>query len=110
MRLNICYPVQTDKYDDELAQRILQKEATATSNENEPEIPEYMQHVNYTMNPSVSIDKRVHEFLRSKHLSQDKLLIVNVMLQHFKNVLDGSAKEKAPILFVTGAPGTGKSW
>ena len=56
---NTCYPVQTDKYDDELAQRILQKEATTASNENEPEIHEYMQHVDYTMNPSVSIDKRV---------------------------------------------------
>ena len=108
---NTCYPIETCKYNEKLANQILQKDLPTTSNDDESNIPDYLQHVDYSLDPSTSIDEKIHTFIQNKHLSQDKLIIVNTMFEHFNNVLDGSSKEKeAPILLVTGAPGTGKSW
>ena len=56
---------------------------------------------------------KVHQFLTSKYLSQDKLCILQIIQEHFMNVKSGNANGMmytTPILFITGSPGIGKSW
>jgi len=57
------------------------------------------------------LDKKVQTFLDSKHLSQDKMCAIKPIYKHFKNVrAEISYDMPAPILLITGPPGTGKSW
>jgi DNA replication protein DnaC len=55
----------------------------------------------------------INKFITSKHISQDKLRALQIMQEHFMNIKNGFANDKsctAPILLITGSPGTGKSW
>ena len=60
-----------------------------------------------------SLKQKIHQFITSKNLSQDKLCALQIMQKHFMNIKNGFACNKAytaPILLITGSPGTGKSW
>ena len=60
-----------------------------------------------------TLTSKIHQFLTSKHLPQDKLCVLQIMQEHFMNVKSGNANGMmytAPILLITGSPGTGKSW
>ena len=54
------------------------------------------------------------QLIASKHLSQDKLCLIDTVLEHFPSIRNESntesKKQLGPNLLVTGAPGTGKSW
>ena len=53
------------------------------------------------------------QFLTSKHLSQDKLCVLQIMQELFMNVKMGYASgmmHTTAILLIAGSPGTVKSW
>ena len=56
---------------------------------------------------------KIHQYLTYKHLPQDKLCVLQIMQERFMNVKGGNANGMmytAPILLITGSPGTEKSW
>jgi len=59
------------------------------------------------------MDQKINQLITSKHLSQDKLCALQIMQEHFMNIKIGFTNNMsytAPILLITGSPGTGKSW
>ena len=112
----IKYPVKTGKYNEKLAQNVVEKcpekEADDEVNDDDAEHDQPTNYTNETCNEK-TIDEMVNELITSKHLSQDKLCAIEIMREHFNNVRNGSASDKsytAPMLLITGSPGTGKSW
>jgi hypothetical protein len=109
----ITYPVQTDKYNELLAQTILEK---PTKEDIDEENDESEHDVGPRMffnkkGEEVTLDEKIRELKGT--LSQDKICAFEIMQEHFKHVRDGSANENsyaAPALQITGKPGTGKSW
>ena len=60
-----------------------------------------------------TLTSKIHQFLTSNYLTQDKLCVLQIMQEHFMNVKSGNANGimyTAPILLITGSPSTGKSW
>ena len=58
------------------------------------------------------IESSVNAYIESQHMSQDKMIAVDIMRDHFRakrQGLDDSSYE-APFLLVTGGPGVGKSY
>ena len=59
-----------------------------------------------------NLDKKVEDYIKSQDLSADKDSVVQLAHDHFKAIRSGRADEtdyKAPLLFVSGKPGNGKS-
>ena len=55
----------------------------------------------------------VHQLIAYKHSSQDKLRAIEIIYKNFQNVRKGIANNNyytAPMLLITGLPGTGKRW
>ena len=103
------HSVKIQPFDENLANGITQTEEVETS-ESETERPNQEAKIGNASTP-VTTEEKFQQYLATKNLSQDKLLVVNEMYNHFKSILDGSAEEKdQPMLLITGAPGTGKSW
>ena len=56
-------------------------------------------------------NKRLDEYVTRASLSEDKMLAVSVMRNHFRSVQEGLPPDYiAPLLLVTGGPGVGKSF
>ena len=56
--------------------------------------------------------KKVDKFIKSQNLSSDKDIVVEMVCDHFKAIRTGEAESpdyEAPLLFVSGKPGNGKS-
>jgi len=59
-----------------------------------------------------NLDKNVRDYIKSCKLSQDKNIAVELAYEHFKAIRTGEAERpdyEAPLLFVSGGPGCGKS-
>ncbi len=105
---NRFHSIKINPFNENLANEITQTEVE--TNESETETPNQEAEIGNTSTP-ITTEEKFQQFLTTKNLSQDKLLVVNKIYNHFKSILDGSAEEKdQPMLLITGAPGTGKSW
>ncbi len=101
------YPIKTLQFDEYLVFHIMEKPIPNPTAKHVPNTS--TSHT--TAPPFESLDKSMIDFINRKQLSKDKALVIKVMYNHFKDVLDGTAKHKTlPFLLVTGTPGTGKSW
>ena len=59
-----------------------------------------------------NMKKKVREYLKSQDLSSDKNVVVDLACDHFEAIRSGDAESPdyiAPLLFVSGKPGNGKS-
>jgi hypothetical protein len=118
-RDSITYPVKTAKYNEAIAQNILEKN-TKDANEEEEKEENSTTHNNdsnhnhsRTVRADATLDEMVQQLIASRHLSQDKLHAIEIMYKHFHNIRNGTTNEMsytAPMLMITGGPGTGKSW
>ena len=54
----------------------------------------------------------VDSFLQDQQLSPDKMVAVNIMMEHYKIIYRGLDNHlyKPPVIIITGGPGTGKSY
>ena len=93
-----------------MAQNILRKTCQEINEQDEQDV-NLKQSSKHEENETIT--SKIHQFLTSKHLSQDKLCALQIMQEHFMNVKSGNANGMmytAPISPITGSPGKGKLW
>ena len=59
-----------------------------------------------------NLDKKVDKYIKAQKLSPDKDIVIQLAREHYKAIRSGEAEDRdyiAPLLFVSGKPGNGKS-
>ena len=106
----IQYPVETVVFDEDLADCILDRELPDSSTHSAPKYKTMANFFTIPSNPK-TVCQKLRAFFAQQHVSDDKLLPLNIMFEHFTDVLSGMTERKTPpFLLIVGAPGTGKSW
>eukprot|EP00956_Cyclotella_meneghiniana_P034859 scaffold108916_cov39-Cyclotella_meneghiniana.AAC.2 len=101
------YPVESNKFNSALASKILEK-SVSCNNDEEEDPPEHDTFINNNAHTECSLEEMARQLIASKHLSQDKLCIIDTVIEHFLTIRNRSntvsKKQSAPNLLVTGKP------
>ena len=113
---DIPYSVHSTRYNETIARQALHTFGTESGTDNIPSRPTKKRkysNISTKRKHDKTLQEKYNDLIELKHLSQDKLGILNVVYKHFQHIRDGTSKLKTyipPTLLVTGNPGTGKSW